>query len=521
MKLSSQTFLILKKIFPKLYTKTINTKNIRICIRLFNFALMTKRNFNIIIFLITLIITVSIGCRKDSIITDDPSVILGFSNDTIIFDTVFTSIGSTTLWLRVYNNENRKVNISSIRLAGGTNSNFRINIDGVSGVSASNIEIAPNDSMFIFVEVTVDPNNTNNPMIILDSIVFTTNGNIQDVDLVAWGQDAYFIVADKYVQGLPPYKIVAKEGENIFWNNDKPYVIYGYAVIDSTGQLTIPEGSRIHFHNNSGLWVYKGGSLKVTGTLADPVTFQSDRLESYYEDIAGQWDRIWLMDGSVDNEINYAIIKNAFIGIQTETFLDNNMGNKLKLDNTLIYNMSGVGIFSRDYKIVSTNTVVANCAQYGVVLSSGGDYDFRHCTFANFWNQTVRQTPNLILNNYYKNQNDQIVVKDLTNAYFGNCIIYGSNDDEIELDKYTGGGQFNYTFDHCLLKTLLNTADVNLYKNILKNLNPLFEDYSENDYHITSGSPAINAGTPAISIPVDIAGENRDSQPDIGAYEFK
>ncbi|MFC2111006.1 choice-of-anchor Q domain-containing protein [Bacteroidota bacterium] len=482
---------------------------------------MTKRNIISIVFLITLIIAISSGCRKDSIITDDPSVKLSFSNDTIIFDTVFTTIGSTTQWLRVYNKENRKVNISSIRLAGGTNSNFRINIDGVSGVSASNVEIAPNDSMFIFVEVTVDPTNSNNPLIIQDSIVFTTNGNIQDVDLVAWGQDAHFIVADKYVQGLPPYKIVAKEGENITWQNDKPYVIYGYAVVDSTGQLNIWEGCRIHFHNNSGLWIYKGGSLKVSGTLNDPVTFQGDRLESYYEDVAGQWDRIWIMDGSVDNEINYAIIKNAFIGIQTETFGDSKMGNKLKLDNTQIYNMSGVGIFSRDYKIVSTNTIIANCAQYGVVLSSGGDYDFQHCTFANYWSQSVRQTPNLILNNYYENQDEQIVVADHLNAYFGNCIIYGSNDEEVELDQYAGSTQFNYTFDYCLLKTQLSTSDVSKFINIIKNSDPLFEDYQENDYHIKLGSPAINVGSTSINIPIDIAGENRDAQPDLGAYEYK
>ncbi|MCF8298379.1 MAG: hypothetical protein K9J13_12605 [Saprospiraceae bacterium] len=482
---------------------------------------MNKRNIIYTIFLITLIAAITVGCRKDKIISEDASVKLTFSNDTIIFDTVFTTIGSTTQWLRVYNKENKRINIASIRLAGGSSSNFRINIDGVSGVSATNVEIAPNDSLFIFVEVTVDPNNSTNPMIIQDSIVFTTNGNIQDVDLVAWGQDAYFIVADKYVQGLPPYKIVAKEGENIFWNDDKPYVVYGYAVIDSTGQLTIPAGSRIHFHNNSGLWVYKGGSLKVNGTKDHPVTFQGDRLESYYEDIAGQWDRIWIMDGSVDNEINYAIIKNAFIGLQTESFNGSNMGNKLKLDNTQIYNMSGVGIFSRDYKIVSTNTVVANCAQYGVVLSQGGDYDFQHCTFANYWSQTVRQTPNLILNNYYENENSQIVSLDLVKAYFGNCIIYGSNDNEIELDKSTSGGLFNYEFNHCLLKTSLNTTDANFYKNIIKNSDPLFEDYTENDFHLKQGSPAINAGTNTINIPVDLAGENRDSQPDLGAYEYK
>ncbi len=136
-------------------------------------------------------------------------------------------------------------------------------------------------------------------MIISDSIVFETNGNIQDVDLAAWGQDAHFFVGNKKIEGLSyPYIIVANEGETVTWEDDKPYVIYGWAVVDSTGILNIGPGCNIHFHQNSGLWVYRGGSIHVNGELDSVVTFQGDRLEMEYRDLPGQWDRIWINESS-------------------------------------------------------------------------------------------------------------------------------------------------------------------------------------------------------------------------------
>ena len=57
-----------------------------------------------------------------------------------------------------------------------------------------------NDSLFVFVEVTLDVNNQNSPLIIEDSVRFKTNGLDQYVKLAVWGQDAYFYYNDT-VQG--------------------------------------------------------------------------------------------------------------------------------------------------------------------------------------------------------------------------------------------------------------------------------------------------------------------------------
>ena len=186
------------------------------------------------------------GCKKEDLISKDPSARLFFSDDTVIFDTVFTQMGSTTKTLKIYNTLNRKLIVSSIRLAGGNSSAYRLNIDGLKANSASDIEIGPGDSLYIFVAVTINPNNSNSPLIVADSLLFSTNGNSQKVDLVAWGQDANYIRPTNSIGALK-YSILANANENVSLNSSKPYVVYGYAVVDSAGSLTIPEGTKMYF----------------------------------------------------------------------------------------------------------------------------------------------------------------------------------------------------------------------------------------------------------------------------------
>lgn len=457
------------------------------------------------------------SCKKEKWNTDN-NVKLNFSSDKLLFDTIFATVGSITQSIRVYNPYNEKIKISKIYLAEGNRSNFRINVDGEAGVDFSDIEIAGKDSIFVFIEVTVDPNNTLTPYVISDSIVFITNGNIQDVDLAAWGQNAHFIVADTYISGLPPFKIVAKEFENVTWNNNLPYVIYGYAVVDSNAILNINEGVSLHFFKNSGLWIYKGGCLRVNGTKELPVTFTGTRLDDYYKDLPGQWDRIWLNESSQHHEINYAVIKNGFIGIQAE-ILQEDMGNALILRNTKIENMSGAGIFTRVYRVVAGNTVIGNCKQYALALTMGGLYDFRHCTIGNYWNYEARQDASVVINNYFMKDNT-VFAGDL-DAYFGNCIIYGGNADELEIDEAPQRAVFSYVFRNCIIRTNVSTSDTSKYKNVLVNTDPLFEGTDKFKLWVKENSPAINAGNmeDAQLYPADIEGLERTATPDIGAYE--
>lgn len=479
---------------------------------------MIQRTLTILLFLAFTATIVVTSCRKEEVIDNSPSITLGFSSDTIIFDTVFSTIGSITEQIRVYNPSDNKVKISSIRLAKGSDSRYSINVDGEEGRDFKNIEIRGNDSIFIFAKVTIDPNDETNPYIVTDSILFETNGNEQDVDLVAWGQNARYILWNRNPENLPRYRIVAGEGVDTTWTNDLPIVVYGYAVVDSTGSLTIEAGTNVHFHSGSGLWVYKGGSLKVMGTQDEPVYFQGDRLEGFYSDLPGQWDRIWINEGAVDNEINYAVIRNGFIGLQLET-LQEYMGNQLFLNNTIIENMSGAGILTRYYFVAAQNCVIANCGQYAMALTLGGGYDFRQTTIGNYWRHGIRNTESVYLNNYYLDQNDQVVSFPFF-ANIANSIIYGNQREELVLDDSIG--EFNYTFNHCLIKTEMNIAQDTNFKSILKNQDPLFVDYTTNNLQPDSLSPVIGAGSTEIAntVPYDINGIDRTQRPDLGAYQW-
>ncbi len=474
---------------------------------------------------ILIVITALLSCEKDEFNNESANAKLQFSSDTITFDTIFTSIGSITKTLKVYNYNKFDV-ITDINLTGNSSAHFRMNIDGVSGNKQENIKIPAQDSIFIFLEVTIDPSNNNTPFILSDSIVFKTGNTKQNIDLVAWGQDAYFHTINTYGD------IINGDDTNRFyyhlldcsipWQNDKPHVIYGYAIVDAGETLTINEGCKIYLHKNSGLIIgnpfseISGGTLKINGSLNNEVVFQGDRLDSWYDDIPGQWDRIWLFPGSINNEINYAIIKNGNIGIHADTVSNTNP--TVTISNTIIKNMSGIGILGQGANIIAENTVISKCGQYSLACNIGGSYEFTHCTFANYWNYSTRNNPSILLNNYYEGADGNIYIRDLEKASFTNCIIDGSLTTEVSFQNQELG-QFNYIFNHCMLKIdpTINTNNNN-YQNSIINKTVNFEDSYASDFYLQINSPAIDAGVNTIYL-TDINGNIR-TNPDIGAYEF-
>jgi hypothetical protein len=454
-----------------------------------------------------------ISCMKDEDFDTSKDIQLRFSEDTLLFDTIFTTVGSATQVFKIFNPSDNKIKISSVRLGRGENSPYRFNIDGISSTEVTDLEIGGNDSAFVFVKVTIDPNDVNAPLIQQDSLIFVTNKNTQDIKLVAWGQDAYFynraIISSDYV-----------------FETDKPHVIYNYLVVDSLYTLEILAGAHIHMHPGSFILVYNSASMKIKGTLENPVIIEGDRLEDYYKTLPGQWGRIWLYAGSINNEIDYAIIRNGETGIQVDT-LGNSTNPTLKITNSMIYNMTGIGILGQGTNIEAANCVISNCGSYTLALTLGGSYDFRHCTVGNYWNNFQRNS-GILLNNYYVDTADNEQPRALEKAYFGNCVIYGENENEINFDK-TDAVAFNYTFDHCLLKTTNSITDPEHYINSIKNQEPWFRDPLSAQYEPDSTlSSVINKGSlevitsTEIDITKDINQVSRtsDEAPDLGAFEF-
>ncbi|MBQ0740454.1 hypothetical protein J9332_39870, partial [Aquimarina celericrescens] len=96
-----------------------------------------------------------------------------------------------------------------------------------------------------------------------------------------------------------------------------PYVIYGFAGVPSGETLTIEPGARVHFHENSGIIVSNGASLKAKGSISstdlleNEIIFEGDRLEPEFSNVPGQWAAIWLTEGSTGHEFDYVTIKNS------------------------------------------------------------------------------------------------------------------------------------------------------------------------------------------------------------------
>ncbi len=446
-------------------------------------------------------------CKKHKLNTDS-SARLNFSQDSVLFDTIFTTIGSTTHRFKVYNPYNQSLNIAKIWLDQGMQSMFRINVDGASGVEFEDIEILPKDSLFVFVEVTIDPNNSTNPMVVEDKIHFLTNGNLQQVVLTAWGQDAYFHNRE----------II---GSNTTWNNDKPHVIYDYCAVDSNITLTIPAGTNIYSHSNAMLLVYKG-SLQCNGTPSNLVTFQQDRLEDFIlsspDSVQGQWRGIRFF-GAQNSLVSHTYIKNALIGIQIDTLQANQ---KVTLYAVQIHNCSYANLLSQGGNINAVNCLFGNNATYSAFISIGGEANFDFCTFGNYWTNSTRNTPLLAIKNYYKDNAENIYYRPFNQVTLNNSIIYGSNDNEFVLDTLSrdlnGVNAPNITISNCLIKTEDPVEGFPYVGNNYANNDPNFISPELWDFHISSTSFAKGkAGNSTVV--TDLEGNARANPASLGCYE--
>ncbi len=480
---------------------------------------------------LTIITVLIILSCKDEELIKDKNTYLYFSTDTVYFDTILTTLGSVTKRFKIYNTYQQPIKISELYLGGGTSSFYRLNVDGVKGDNHNNIIIPGNDSIYVFVEVTIDPLNENNPLVVKDSVVCITNSNFQDVKLIAYGQDV---------------KLFRNEIiETQTWTSEKPYLIVENVAIDSSEVLTIDPGTIIYLNNYSSLLVW--GRLEARGTLEDPILFTSARFDGDYENSAGQWGTIFIHPGSTDNLLEYVVIKNANAGLQVG-FPDLKTKSSIELRNCMILNSASLGIYSFGGNIDAYNTIIADCGMIALGLFMGGTYNFFHCTVSNIsayypgyyqGGYKSRAYPSLYFSNKYNWVDldddfrivDAVLERDL-NLNIRNSIIYGTRTEEIKYDSVTSAA-FIYKFDHCLLKNhadSLDYRDAGHFSAVILNEHPNFINDSiargMYDFQLDTLSPAQDSGSMEIiqGIPFlehDFLGNSRitDGYPDLGAYE--
>jgi len=297
------------------------------------------------------------SCKKDSFITSADAQVR-ISAEELKFDTVFTTTGSITQSFKIINENDQKLRLSSIKLMGGSNSYFKINADGYLGPQVSNIEINANDSVYVFVSVSINQNAANLPFVVRDSIQVNYNGNVQQVALEAWGLNAHF---------FRNKKITADE----IWNNDLPYVILGSLTVDPNKKLTINKGCRVYVHADAPILV--DGTIEINGAkdTVDRVYFRGDRLDDPYNDFPAGWPGIFFRTTSKDNIFNYAVVKNAYQAIVAQD-PSPNANPKLILNECIVDNAYDAGIIAINSSIRARNCLVSNCGK-NVILAKGGD----------------------------------------------------------------------------------------------------------------------------------------------------
>lgn len=477
------------------------------------------------------------ACREEEVIAGGP-LDLRFSADTLLIDTGLRDVGSGTYVLKVYNDRQETVRIGEVVLR-NPNSGFRINLNGQPGVRFTGVEILPRDSIYVFVEVTVGQLN-NGAYLAEDDLLFRSGGEEQRVKLVAPARDAIFYFPDRFLvlgQGdgaqVIPYSVLPGDQS---WDPGLAHVVYGYLLVDSGRTLTIRPGTDVFFHENSGLWIFDEGRLRVApGAVpgqGDSVTFSSDRLEPGFADNPGQWGGIlggiYIAQGG-RAEINNAVIKNATTGLRTDSA---RYADQLILRNSYLLNHSRTALLAGYSNIRAENVVLANCGLY-TFYAFGGNYNFVHCTFANYWSGSVRQEPAVLLANFLEttdaNGQNLRIVRDLESAYFGNCLIYGNNQQELVIAEDPSGA-LNYRFNHGIIRVDSDPAergfdlnDANRFTAVAANRPPGFIDPEENNYGLDSLSQAVDQGnaTDGASLLFDIRGNNRNfgGLPDLGAIE--
>lgn len=439
-------------------------------------------------------------------VNSDPRLKLSFSTDTVQFDTVFSGsaeqVRNITKRLMIYNRNERALEITSIFLNKGNASPYSLIVNGQDWKSQSKHLLLGGDSLLVLVNLHVLPAGNRKPFLVNDAVVIEVNGNIQEVKLRAYGLDAIYI---------PKGTLQC----NQVWTGDTPYLIQDTVWVGADCTLTIEKGTKMFFNNQAALMIE--GTLKVLGNPDERVTFSNSRLD--IKNGAGLWAGIHLLPGSTDNEIYFAVIRNATSGVILNT-QDMDTLPDLIIGNSKIENMARYGIYALNSDLYVYNSLINTAYENVVKHEGGGNYTYEHCTLVNYSILGFNvQQPSVAFS-------DKVIVGGVTEhnplkvKLYNNIIWSGSSLPYLsDLSFYVEGE--NYLLDHA--HNLIRSTDASqaVNNNMINTLPdfPKFVKISAYDYRLDVSSPAIDSGTP-LGLSIDLEGSERDDNPDIGAYEY-
>ena len=375
--------------------------------------------------------------------TTSPSARLAFSADTVAFDTVVTGLGSSTQTLIVFNPNKEGLRIRHVELGLGSESPFRVNLDGqyLSGGEGTDFEVRRKDSIYARIEVMLPTTDSDDIHEWKDVLRFTLeSGAVQQVALTVSGMD-----------------VIVLRGETIMENRTldarRPYLIYDSLVVAQGAVLTLPEGCTLMFHDKTSLLVH--GTLIAEGSTEKPVTFRGDRTDRMfpnlpYDNTPNRWGGIHFFAESKDNRLTQCDIHSGDYGIVCDsTALSEDSEPLLMIDNSVIHNIGGTGLMLTHCRTQVAGTQISNTLGDCVHIE-GGAHTFVHCTIAQFYPLSANRGDALYIANI-----EGDVYRHIYWAYFLNCIITGYADDVI-MGNISENEQniCDYLFQNCLLRTV-------------------------------------------------------------------
>lgn len=465
-------------------------------------------------------LTLLSACDDMGTWTTDPSARLSFAKDTVSFDTLVSTVGSSTQRLLVYNRNKAGLRISEVRLKHSAGSLFRANVDGqfLQDGAGREFEIPGRDSIFVHIEVTLPDADADTVTQYTDSLCFQLeNGQVQYVVLSAGGRDAHHWHGVKVIES------------DTTMQSRRPVIIYDSLYVSAGATLTIAAGTQLYFHQQASMCV--DGTLRVDGTLDAPVVFRGDRTGNLfpylpYDNTPQQWGGVYLHGHG--HRFDYLDLHSSTFGIVAD---DTDM----ELANCLIHNTGGTALLARNCSVKAYNTQISNA--FGDLFHMiGGNAEFTFCTLAQFYNYDAARGWALCLRDFEVEYGDTMFY-DISQVSFRNCVINGYGEDVISCsfikeDKF--GDPVRYHFERCFLNTVNSDGDSerfirNIYENPRDTMSygrqfVLFDTYARL-YDFTPDTLAHFCDSADVrwvsTYPVDRLGRSRsaDSGADIGAYE--
>jgi len=433
---------------------------------------------------------------QDEILAGKPQPVT-FSEDAIVFDTVFTALPTVSRYFHIRNPNKNAVLIRSFRL-GDAASPYQITIGGRPQAAARNIQLRGGDSLLVLVKINIPARNLEQPFALYDSLMVDMPDAVSNIKLLAWGQDAVFV------------KQTSLSG-NQTWQAGKPYIIYDSVTVLAGSRLTIQPGARIFAFNGAALVI--DGSLQANGTADAPVVFSGFRQDGAYRQVPGVWRGLSFRRANQNSVLNFVQIRNATNAIHIDS-PDNDTQPDLLIQNTIIQYARQAGILAIAADVHVTNTRITHCGEYLFAGLGGGNYRLWHCTLVSEFYLIKRESPALLFTNYVK-----INGADRQNALtceVKNTVVWGALSEEVGFIQNTAT-VFTTTFLNNLLKSAPNATVYNS-SNLLGTA-PSFTDTRRMNFGPATASPLVDAGI-NLGVTTDITGKPRDTKPDIGAYEL-